>query len=238
MADQWLTYEEAGALFGLSAEAMRKRARRLGWRIQTGNDNQTRTRILVPEGAEIRPAGHPPGWPAGDRRDDRPAIRAEDPQALSLLSDALRQERERREAAEEAKTRAEEAAARAQGEAAGLKEAVRLAEDSARRADAAAAEARQREAAAVARFEQAEGRAERAAVLEAERDAARDAATREAAQVAKERIAREAAEAGRDIARAAAEASERRWEAAEAALAEVSSGGRLRRVWIALRRGR
>lgn len=65
MPDRWMTYEEAGALFGLSAEAMRKRARRLRWQVQSPNDSQGKARIQVPEGAELRPAGPPPGNPPG-----------------------------------------------------------------------------------------------------------------------------------------------------------------------------
>jgi chromosome segregation ATPase len=144
MADRWATYEEAGEAFGLSAEAMRKRARRLGWRVMPGNDGKAR--VLVPDGAGLGPDGRG-GRPAG-----RPDGRADDPQALGALADALRQEREGRQTAEAA-------AARAEGEAAGLREAVRLAPTA-------------------VQLEQALGRAEReatrAAVLEAEAVALRE----------------------------------------------------------------
>jgi chromosome segregation protein len=263
MTDRWLTYEEAGQLFGLSAEAIRKRARRLGWRIQIGNDNQTKTRILVPDGAELRPAGPPPG----DRVKDRPDGRADDPQALGALADALRQEREARQAAEAA-------AARAEGEAAGLREAVRLAPTA-------------------VQLEQALGRAEReatrAAVLEAEVGALRDAVAQAEARLAeatsltrqvigqleetaRERVAAQAravdlrqhldqAEAERDGARTEAavlrdaearaaarveaerkarQTAEAAREAARAELAEMTAGGPLRRALQAFvfRRGR
>ena len=37
----WLTYATAGERFGLSADAVRMRAKRLGWRTQPGNDGRT-----------------------------------------------------------------------------------------------------------------------------------------------------------------------------------------------------
>jgi hypothetical protein len=51
----WLTYAQAAERLGLSAEAVRHRARRSGWRTQPGNDG--RTLVLVPddEMADIRP---------------------------------------------------------------------------------------------------------------------------------------------------------------------------------------
>jgi hypothetical protein len=45
----WQTYAQAGERFGVSAEAVRLRARRLGWRTQPGNDG--RTLVLVPDNA-------------------------------------------------------------------------------------------------------------------------------------------------------------------------------------------
>src|SRR3954470_7647503 len=85
MPDRWLTYAEAGALCGLSAEAMRKRARRLRWPVQLPNDSQGKTRIQVPEDAVLRPAVIPSG--------DRPDVRAD-----GLLAELRR----RAEAAEQA----------------------------------------------------------------------------------------------------------------------------------------
>jgi hypothetical protein len=51
----WLTYAQAADRLGLSAEAVRHRARRSGWRTMPGNDG--RTLVLVPddEMADIRP---------------------------------------------------------------------------------------------------------------------------------------------------------------------------------------
>jgi hypothetical protein len=61
MADRWVTYQQAGDLLGLSAEAARKRARRQRWRTQPGNDG--RMLVLVPE---------QPDEPAHGRADGRP----------------------------------------------------------------------------------------------------------------------------------------------------------------------
>ncbi len=61
----WLTYAQIGARFGVSAEAARLRARRLGWRMQPGNDG--RTLVLVPDDAavQLRPPVRPPVRPPG-----------------------------------------------------------------------------------------------------------------------------------------------------------------------------
>jgi hypothetical protein len=83
----------------------------------------------------------------------------------------------------------------------------------------------------VAYFEQVEGQAQRVPALEAEAATLRDAVAREAARADAERGARQAAEAGRDIAQAAVQAGERRWEAAEATLAARDAGGLLARAW-------
>ena len=53
MPGEWLTYAQAGARFGLSADAIRMRAHRLGWRTQPGNDG--RTLVQVPEDAAVKP---------------------------------------------------------------------------------------------------------------------------------------------------------------------------------------
>ena len=60
MADRWMTYQQAGNLLGLSAEAARKRAGRQRWRTQPGNDG--RTLVLVPE---------KPDEPSPDQADER-----------------------------------------------------------------------------------------------------------------------------------------------------------------------
>jgi len=58
MTEVWLTYAQAGERFGLTSDAMRMRARRLGWRSQPGNDG--RTLILVPDDTTIEPRARSP----------------------------------------------------------------------------------------------------------------------------------------------------------------------------------
>src|SRR5690348_15054496 len=53
IVSEWLTYAQAGARFGLTPDAMRMRARRLGWRSQPGNDGKTL--IMVPDDAALQP---------------------------------------------------------------------------------------------------------------------------------------------------------------------------------------
>ena len=55
---EWLTYAQAGARFGMSADAVRMRARRLGWRTQPGNDG--RALVLVPDDIEVQPRERSP----------------------------------------------------------------------------------------------------------------------------------------------------------------------------------
>ncbi len=52
----WLTYAEAGQRLGVSAESVRAKAIRKGWRRQSGNDG--RTRVLLP--LDERTAGQQP----------------------------------------------------------------------------------------------------------------------------------------------------------------------------------
>src|SRR6185437_14219028 len=56
MPEEWLTWQQAGERFGLSPDAMRMRARRLGWRTQPSNEG--RTLVLVPAEAQVRPREH------------------------------------------------------------------------------------------------------------------------------------------------------------------------------------
>ncbi len=136
MADRWLTYQQAGEALGLSAEAVRQRALRLRWRRQRGNDG--RALIMVPEDASehIRPrtpvqkavqtAVQTPGQTA-----DTKAL-AEAVAAFREAEDKLRAERD----AALALVAAERSRAdRAEGEAAALREAVRVAEAATERLD-------------------------------------------------------------------------------------------------------
>ena len=58
MPEEWLTWQQAGERFGLSPDAVRMRARRLGWRTQPNNEG--RTLVLVPAAAEVRPRERAP----------------------------------------------------------------------------------------------------------------------------------------------------------------------------------
>jgi hypothetical protein len=149
-----MTYAEVAQVLGLpSARAALQRSRRGGWPRRQHNDDKL-VRVGVP--ASVLAASRDPSRPPAASlvragRSNAREVTGEvtpgsvmEPQALGALADALRQERERREAAEAA-------AAQAQGEAAGFREAIRLAEDNTRRADLAAEEAGRREAAAMTR---------------------------------------------------------------------------------------
>ena len=57
MAERWLTYQQASEVLGMTAEAVRHRSRRLGWRTQPGNDS--RTLVLLPDDAPVRPPVRP-----------------------------------------------------------------------------------------------------------------------------------------------------------------------------------
>ena len=245
MADRWMTYEEAGELFGLSAEAMRKRCRRLGWRIQPGNDNQTRTRILVPDNAEIRPAGQAPGRPAGDHREGWPNNRPVDPVEMGLVdqkdgySELVVELRSRAENAERRADRAEnerdtlatelirerERGAKAQGEARALREALmheRQRVEGAEEDRAAAERARQW---AEDMVREAHHR------LQLERQGQQDARARETRRLEQAEAALKMAETQRDAAQAARDAT-------QVELAGWTVGGPLARAWRGFWRGR
>jgi hypothetical protein len=187
----WLTYAQASERFSVSAEAVRLRARRLGWRTQPGNDG--RTLVLVPDDADVqprpRPAEQPPGHDAVQAALQRErADQAENTADLERLraDQAEKRAESERDRADRAETRAATA------------EADRRATEG--RADAADADRR----AERARAEAAEGRAhraeERANVLRTRLDtaeqaqhAARDAAGAQIAAIAQaeaERAAR------------------------------------------------
>jgi hypothetical protein len=108
MSDTWLTYAQAGERFGLTSDAMRMRAKRLGWRMQPGNDG--RTLILVPADAEVAPRRSPEVSP--ERAPDGSAEQTEQfRRMLGLVgaADARVERAERRaEQAEQKAARAEQ----------------------------------------------------------------------------------------------------------------------------------
>jgi hypothetical protein len=56
MEPEWLSYQEVADRLGVTPEAARSRAKRLGWRRQMGNDG----RALVLAASEPRPPGDHP----------------------------------------------------------------------------------------------------------------------------------------------------------------------------------
>jgi hypothetical protein len=186
VADQWLTYEEAGAALGISAEAARRHAVRHRWPRHRRNDGRALIKLPEPEAGPVRtraPAQPQPSPP--ERTPERPA--GQDGPGLAALSDALRQAQDAARAAAAEAEAQRERAARAEGEALGLREAVRVAEDGRREAEARAERADER-AGEVGRLVEA---ARREAVQEAARAVQAEAAIAEARRQA------EAAEAAR-----------------------------------------
>jgi hypothetical protein len=59
MEPEWLSYQEVADRLGVTPEAARSRAKRLGWRRQMGNDG----RALVLVALEPRPPGDGPVTP-------------------------------------------------------------------------------------------------------------------------------------------------------------------------------
>jgi hypothetical protein len=183
---RWETYSSGAKLLRMKVESFRRVALRKGWRRLIGNDGQARVAIPL-EAVERRSDNHPrfsdrytgedsardiaPGVPYG-------AVGAE-PHALKVLADALRVERERREAAEaevrriieEADrrvTEARERAALAEGLAAGLQQGLQAAEAARIAAEGAAAEFRTRITAEADRTAEAERRAAQEGIRAAE----------------------------------------------------------------------
>ncbi|MFL5337991.1 MAG: hypothetical protein ACJ8H8_33680 [Geminicoccaceae bacterium] len=180
MEDRWLTYQQAGDLLGVSAEAIRRHARRHNWRVQRGNDGKAL--VLVPAAAATEGWARPPGRPDGARVGSpggqdpgRPPGQPGDMATVADMMTALVADRRA----------AETDAAQARREADELRREVSEARERAARVEGELAGVR-------VAFEQAQGRAERA---EAEALASQDAVARGLAQAAAERVAREAAEA-------------------------------------------
>lgn len=120
MAEQWLTYAQAGALLGMTAEAARHRARRLKWRTQKGNDG--RALVLVPADQtgvrpRVRPAVQTPVQPPVQTDEAAQATAALIERAAraegeaTALREALTHERQARQAAEAARDAARQEAA-------------------------------------------------------------------------------------------------------------------------------
>lgn len=157
--DKWLTYQQGGELFGMSAEAFRQRARREGWRTQPGNDG--RTLVLVPDGAAVRPRvrpteqsvaqtpehlpGQTPVQPAVQTPEHASTISGlavlltEQHKERERLETDLRTEREAREQVQAELVAEKEARAKAEGVAEAEHQALVRADERANKAEAALA---------------------------------------------------------------------------------------------------
>ncbi len=146
-----MSYRALAEAWGCSVEAAQERVRRHRWRKQPGNGRQML--IAVPLHVLEEAVGDGGPRTPTDLREELQAQREREFQALRQRAE----EAEalvltvRREAAE-----ARREADRAQGEAAGLREGLRVAEDAARRADDGRREADARATDAVRRAEAAE----------------------------------------------------------------------------------
>jgi hypothetical protein len=158
-----LTYRALAQLWGCSVEAAQERVRRHRWGKEPGNGRQVLVRVPV---ADLEAAADEPAPDAGAVLAD---VRAERERQMQALRDRLAEaetarqhangERDaaRREAVEQ-----REARLLAEGEAHGLREAIRIAEEGRRDADERAAEALAQAAQARAQGEAAEAAAAQA----------------------------------------------------------------------------
>jgi hypothetical protein len=165
MAERWLTYQEAGEVLGMSAEAVRQRARRLKWRTQPGNDGKTL--VLLPDGSAVRPRVRPPVQTAV-----QPPVQTDDDKALADAIAAFLEV--------EARLRADLEALRAhanQANATVARQAIEMVVQAERvgRAEAEAAVARDALAREIRQAEQAEAARKTAEIQAGAALAARDA---------------------------------------------------------------
>jgi hypothetical protein len=130
---QWLTYAEAGARFGISADAFRQIAMRRGWsRRRPKDDPVGRVQVQIPPDVEIRPRTDV-ARPANGSASGYPALE------ILVLYAALERERVRADFAE---SRAEASAARADAADADRRQAEARADAAIARADAAISDRR------------------------------------------------------------------------------------------------
>ena len=186
MPERWLTYAEAGALLGMTPEAVRQRARRHDWPTRkTGNKPNDPNEVLIPDSVPVHLLGQPTARPNGrtvDHPPGQPGDAATVADTMAALAAELRATQAERDMAltEAAEARREaqqewEHRARAEGERDGLREAVRVAEDGRRAVGA------ERDAALVAAAARRDAEVQAVAAAEAERRA-RKAAERELAE--------------------------------------------------------
>ena len=169
---RWLTFAQAGAELGLSAEATRSRARRAGWRTMPGNDG--RTLVMIPEelAIEARPAGRPAGRPSEDpvataRSTETLAAAVSSLQgALATLTEQLIRERDRADRAVDQVGRIEKERDALQGQVDAL--SAKLADAQTELAAARDQSEAARAEAAAAQMAQAEAEADAAELRQAE----------------------------------------------------------------------
>ena len=92
--EQWVTYQQGGEMFGMSAEAFRQRARRERWRTQPANDGKTL--VLLPDDAAVRPRVRTPVQ-EGPKPGPTPAQTAEYAWMINSLAALLKEQHQERE---------------------------------------------------------------------------------------------------------------------------------------------
>jgi len=188
---RWLTYDEAGRVLGIDAASVARRARRMRWRRQPGNDARTLVAVpldAIPDTAADMPAPDAvpstgPDVPRDVREDTTYLVRALEGE-VAALRDALTRERGRADQAEaearearQAEAAARERAARAEGARDALQVAMGAAEaarqDAEARAAVSAAEAAQARQDAITAQQDAQAAREAAEYAQAVLDANR-----------------------------------------------------------------
>jgi hypothetical protein len=115
MADEWLTYKEAAAVLGVSAENVRHRAIRGRWPRRVGNDK--RAKIQLPESPNpVRTPREPPREPPSEQGSNPQTIKALQARVEDLIAELAGARGELggvREALGEARARADAADTRA-----------------------------------------------------------------------------------------------------------------------------
>ncbi len=130
---RWMTYAEAAQALGVDSESIARRARRLGWQRQPGNDG--RARVAIPGDVLAEPAkkSFPSAGPDKSAKSS-PEIKALQAEVVDL--------HERLSRAETGAAEAREALARREGELAGVKLGMEHLQDAATQARREADEAR------------------------------------------------------------------------------------------------
>jgi hypothetical protein len=108
MSEHWMTYREAAAQHGVTAEAIRQLALRRHWPRRRTNTMPPRVEVLVPEGEQITPKPVAVQRPSNDRST---RVRPDMNSIVSAFADAVAALTKRAEAAEAGRAGAEAQAA-------------------------------------------------------------------------------------------------------------------------------